>query len=130
MMVFEITDILFFIKSLKEPTDYFGYVSFSSGRTCLSTHLKLRHASATINNSSKNLYFNRLPGFGTLSPFWTLIQSIATIKTKLYQHFWRHFTANFDPDNNICSYHYPYIMSLCQLQLPSCIIIKPRCACL
>ena len=108
MMVLEIYDILFFIKSLKEPTDYFDisrYVSFCSGQTRLSSHRKLRHAPPTSNNSSRNFYFNRLPRLWNSLPLLDISQSISTIKTKLYQHFWDHFTANFDPDN-LCSYHY------------------------
>ena len=108
MMILEINDILFFIKSLKEPSEYFDisrYVSFSSGPTRLSSHLKLRHASAATNNSSRNFYFNRLPRLWNSLPLLDIDQSIPTLKFKLYQLFWSHFTAKFDPAN-ICSYHF------------------------
>ena len=96
------------VKSLKEPSDYFDisrYVSFSSGRTRLSSYLKLSHASAATTNSSRNFYFNRLPRLWNSLPLLDINQWIPTIKTKLYLHLWSHFTANFDPDV-ICSYHY------------------------
>ena len=81
MMVFEINDILFFIKSLKEPSDYFDistYVSFSSGQTRLFSHLKLRHASAATSNSSRNFYFNWLPQLWNSLPLLDINQSIPT----------------------------------------------------
>ena len=108
MMILEINDILFFVKSLKEPTDHFDisrFVTFCSGCTRLASNLKLKHGLVTTNNSTRNFYFNRLPRLWNSLPLIDISQSLSTIKMKLYKHFWNHFTANFDPDN-LCSYHY------------------------
>ena len=91
MMVLEMNDVLFFVKSLKEPTNHFDitkYVTFCSGRTRLASHLKLRHVLATTNNSSRNFYFNRLPRLWNSLPLIDISQSLSTIKKKLYWHFW------------------------------------------
>ena len=108
MMVLEINDIIFFIKSLKEPADHFDistFVSFSSSETRLASHFKLRHAPTSTNNTARNFYFNRLPRLWNSLPLLDINQSISIIKTKLYQHFWEKFSAKFDADN-LCSYHY------------------------
>ena len=108
MMILEINDVLFFVKSLKEPTDHFDisrFVTFCSGCTRLASSLKLKHSLVTTNNSTRNFYFNRLPRLWNSLPLIDISQSLSTIKIKLYKHFWNHFTANFDPDN-LCSYHY------------------------
>ena len=85
--------------------DISRYVSLCSSQTRLSSHRKLRHAPPTSNNSSRNFYFNRLPRLWKSLPLLDISLSIPTIITKLYQHFWGHFSAIFDPDN-LCSYHY------------------------
>ena len=108
MMVLEINDIIFFIKSLKEPADHFDistFVSFSSSQTRLASHFKLRHAPTSTNSTARNFYFNRLPRLWNSLPLLDINQSISIIKTKLYQHFWEKFSAKFDADN-LCSYHY------------------------
>ena len=108
MMILEINDVLFFVKSLKEPTDHFDisrFVTFCSGCTRLASNLKLKHSLVTTNNSTRNFYFNRLPRLWNSLPLIDISQSLSTIKIKLYKHFWNHFMANFDPDN-LCSYHY------------------------
>ena len=63
MMAFEINDIIFFIKCLKHPSEYFdifNYVTFCSSHTWSSTHFKLRHSLAK-KNSVRHFYFNRIP---------------------------------------------------------------------
>ena len=108
MMILEINDILFFVKSLKEPTDHFDisrFLTFCSGCTTrLASNLKLKHGLVTTNNSTRNFYFNCLPYLWNSLPPIDISQSLST-KMKLYKHLWNHFTANFDPDN-LCSYHY------------------------
>ena len=106
MMVLEINDILFFIKSLKEPCDHFDisrFVTFCSGQTRSASYVKLKHVLVATNNSTRNFYFNRLPRLWNSLPPIDMSQS--TIKWKFYKHFWNHFTTNFDPDN-VCSFHY------------------------
>ena len=62
MMLYELYDILFFIKSLKEPNTYFNihnYFTFSSNCTRSASHHKLVHKLART-NVTKNSYFYRL----------------------------------------------------------------------
>ena len=120
VMILEMNDIMFFIKSLKEPCNHFDisrYVTFSSGNTRFASSVKLRH-SLVYNNSTRNFYFNRLPRLWNSLPVIDIEQSIPVIKRKLYQHFWEHFQQNFDPDI-ICSYHYLCPCSKC-CSLPIC----------
>ena len=108
MMVLEINDILFFIKSLKEPSDHFDisrFVTFCSGQTRSASYVKLKHVLVTTNNSTRNFYFNRLPRLWNSLPRIDMSQPITSIKSKLYKLFWNHFTTNFDP-GNVCSFHY------------------------
>ena len=63
MMEFEIADIIFFVKSLKYPSDHFNicnFVQFSTISTRSSTFFKLRH-SICSNKTKSNFYFNRIP---------------------------------------------------------------------
>ena len=61
MYIFETSDILFFIKNLKYPTNNFNintYISFSVGNT-RSYGVKLRH-NASSTNKERHFYFNRI----------------------------------------------------------------------
>ena len=61
MYIFEISDILFFIKNLKNPPNNFNigtYISFSVGNT-RSCGVKLRH-NASSTNEERHFYFNRI----------------------------------------------------------------------
>ena len=63
MMLYELNDILFFVKSLKEPNTSFNihnYFTFSSNCTRSASHHKLVHKLART-NVTKNSYFYRLP---------------------------------------------------------------------
>ena len=63
MYIYELNDIMFFIKSLKRPTDSFkitNYVSFSSFTTRSSINCKLVHKRSRL-NTNRHFYFNRLP---------------------------------------------------------------------
>ena len=60
MMELEIADIMFFVKSLKYPSDHFNirnFVQFSVIPTHSSTFFKLRHSIKT----KSHFYFNRIP---------------------------------------------------------------------
>ena len=62
MMQLEIYDVVFFIRSLKGPTDAFNiydHVTFHPGSTH-STHLKLKHVLSRT-NCARHFYFNRMP---------------------------------------------------------------------
>ena len=63
MMECEIADILFFIKSLKEPFHHFNiedYIQFNVSNTRSSSYLKLRH-SMSQSNIQGHFFFNRFP---------------------------------------------------------------------
>ena len=68
MYIFELNDLLFFIKSIKNPSPHFDitkWIHLSIGVTRSSSHLKLAHKYIKY-NSSCHFYFNRLPVYGTL----------------------------------------------------------------
>ena len=107
MMIFEINDILFFIKCLKEPSKRFNvldFVTFCSSQTRSSTYFKLRH-SFSRKNSTRHFYFNCLPHLWNALPYIDIHQSVSTIKKKLKEFMWTQFVRNFD-SNNMCSYHF------------------------
>ena len=106
-MMYELNDILFFIKSLKEPSDAFNvldYVSFSCNATRSSTHTKLVHK-FTKTNAAKHFYFSRLPRLWNSLPPIDLSLSYFCIKVKLRQFFGGYFVSAFNPSNP-CSYHF------------------------
>ena len=107
MMEYEIADILFFIKSLKEPSHRFhieDYIQFDISKTRSSPYLKLRH-SIPKSNLQRHFFFNRLPRQWNSLPFLDISLSIPSIQAKLREHFRNHFIAHFD-SNNVCTYHY------------------------
>ena len=107
MMEYEIADILFFIKSLKEPSHRFNfenYIQFNISKTRSSSYLKLLH-SAPKSNLQGHFFFNRLPRLWNSLPLIDISLSIPSIRVKLREHFWNHFTTHFD-SNNVCTYHY------------------------
>ena len=62
MYIYDISDILFFIKSLKTPTDKFNilnYVSFNTGST-RSSGIKLHHKTAHTNAATNSYFFTYL----------------------------------------------------------------------
>ena len=107
MYIFEISDILFFIKNLKNPTNNFSintYISFSVGNT-RSHCVKLRYNASSTNKDS-HFYFNRISRLWNSLPIIDLNLPII-IKSKIKSYFWQHFITNFDPDNihklhNLC----------------------------
>jgi len=107
MFIFELNDLLFFMKSIKNPSSHFDitkWVHFnSSGCTRSSSHSKLVH-NHTKFNSSHHFYFNRLPRLWNALPPLDLDLSIQALKRKLINIFWSIFTWKFD-DNNYCTYH-------------------------
>ena len=107
MMLFELNDILFFVKSLKEPNTSFNihnYFTFSSNCTRSASHHKLVHKLART-NVTKNSYFYRLPRlWNALSPI-NLNLSFMSIKHNLKQFFLESFCKNCDP-NYSCTLHF------------------------
>ena len=99
--ILDIADIMFLIKSLKNPTDNFyilNYVSFSNNQT-RSSNYKLKHTFIST-NQSRNFYCNRI---WNALPVIDLSAPVLTIKLKIKIFMWNHFTAHFDPDDT-CSF--------------------------
>ena len=104
MYIYEIADILFFIKSLRNPTDKFNilnYVNFTTGST-RSSGTKLYHKTAHT-NAVLNSYFFRLPRLWNLLPTIDLSLLLAVIKLKLKKFFCTNF-LNKNFDNISCSF--------------------------
>ena len=106
MYVYELSDILFFRKSVRSPSSSFNilnYVSFVRGAT-RSSNTKLLHRA--INNCiTSNSYFYRIPKLWNTLPEIDLTLSLNQIKMKLNNFLWNHFMQNFDPSNN-CTLHF------------------------
>ena len=105
MYIYELADILFFIKSIKHPTDKFDildYVNFTTGTT-RSAGTKLYPKTART-YPIMNSYFYRLPRLWNSLPIIDLSQSLEIIKLQLKKFLWNHFLLNFD--NTPCSFHY------------------------
>ena len=110
MMEYEIADIMFLIKSLKNPSSHFNildFITFNISNTRSSSYLKLRHSVCKSNNITfqGHFYFHRIPRLRNLLPQIDTSLSIRSIGAQLRHHFWNHFIANFN-SNNLCSYHY------------------------
>lgn len=106
MMEYEISDIIFFIKSIKNPSNHFNimnYVELCTSNTRSSTYLKLRHSKVRTNVQGQ-FFFNRIPRLWNTIPPVDVNLPISTIKATLRQYFKSHFMLHFDP-NNTCSFH-------------------------
>ena len=107
MMVYELYDISFFLKSINLPTNSFNilnYIAFTSNSTRSSSFNKLVHPLAKTNRI-KHFYFNRLPRLWNALPPINLTHSHNTIMGNIRSLFWNHFVDNFD-ENNLCSFHF------------------------
>ena len=101
MYTFDLCDILFFIKSMKNPFDHFDirtFINFCHHSTRSSSCNKLEHV-FTSSNKQRNFYFNRLPRTFNSLPTIDLTKPFLTIKAQLIQILWQHFMKNFNPDN-------------------------------
>ena len=107
MMEFEISDIIFLVKSMKNRSphfDVFNFLECCHHSTRSSSSFKLRH-SLSKNNTQGNFYFNRISRLWNSLPPLDINLSLPVIKSILRDHFWNHFISHFNP-HNICSYHY------------------------
>ena len=105
MYIYEIADILFFIKSIKHPSDKFDildYVNFTTGTT-RSAGTKV-YPKTALTYPIMNSYFYRLPKLCNWLPIIDLSQSLEIIKLQPKKYLWNHFLLNFD--NTPCSFHY------------------------
>ena len=89
MMQFEIANILFFVRLMKNQNSCFSiskYITLSSHDTRLKIFFKLGHAKSS-SNSMRQLYFNRLPRLWNSLPYIDLDLSVMSIKRKLFELF-------------------------------------------
>ena len=96
------------------PTDAFNIddqVTFHTGSTCFSTHLKLKHVLSRT-NSARLFYFNRIPRLGNSLPTIDLDQSTGSIKLRVQWFLWDHFICSFKSDSQ-CMYHFMCPCSKC-----------------
>ena len=114
MYTYDQCDILFFIKSIQNPSDHFNiqtFIKFCHHSTRSSSSNKLEHV-FTSSNQQRNFYFNRLPRTFNSLPVIDLTQPFVTIKFQLTKILWQHFIRNFDPDNQH-SFHFTCPCSIC-----------------
>ena len=91
MYVFEISDIMFLIKSLKFPSNCFNinhFISFSSSGT-RSCGVKLIH-NISSTNKQRNFYFVRICRLWNALPIIDLTLPMHIIKKHLKMLFWNH----------------------------------------
>ena len=118
MYILELNDIMFFIKSLKHPSDHFNindFISFINSNTRSYSSSKLKYTpavSSKYSNSYRHFYFQHLPRlWNSLPPIGTNA-SYHSIKSSLSSYLWSHFDSNFDP-HNTCTYHFHYPCNKC-----------------
>lgn len=119
MYFYELTDLMYFINSLKNPTDSFdinSYVSFSDTSTRSTMSCKLKHATSQ-STAHRHFYFNRLPRLWNSLPPFDLNYSSRIIKSHLHEILWNHFLSNFDSQNS-CTYHYSCPCCKCSVYKP------------
>ena len=130
MMQLEIYDLVFFVKSLKYPSDSFNildFVSFCSGSSRSATNQKLMFPSARITSSTqRHFYFSRLPRLWNFLPHIDLNKSIRSIKSDIKAFFWRRFLETFD-FSRPCTFHValPYLYPLTVIGLLVLILSRP-----
>ena len=98
----EMSDIMFFLSSLRHPTPQFNimdHFSFCSSKTRSSSHSKLRHKFPS-SSSSHHSFFTRFPRLWNYLPTIDVKESLTAIKKELDQFFISHFQANFGPTNH------------------------------
>lgn len=123
MYWFELQDIMFLVKCLKNPPDNFDiydHISFvdqdgRSTRSSAAHHLKSKQCHTSY---SRHFYFNRVVRLWNSIPPIDLSLSEHTIKFKLTDFFWSHFKNYFFP-NLTCTYHFLCPCSKCHLIRPS-----------
>jgi len=112
MYSFELSDIMFFIKFIRNPTTSFNihhFVSFST--SARSQGFKLHHNPLTT-TKQWHFYFTRICRLCNALPVIDINLPIDTIRNRVKAHLWNHFTHNFDLFNPH-TLHYLYPCSQC-----------------
>jgi len=90
-------DLMFFIKSLKFPTDNFNvsqYISFTNSNARSGDHLKLVHPRST-SALHHHFYFNCIARLWNYLPVLNLTLPAHITKKKIKSYLWEHFTCHF-----------------------------------
>jgi len=106
MYLYELNDLMFLVKSLKTPTDFFNiyhYVHFASNATRSGTSLKLVH-NKPLSSIHQHFFFIRIVRFWNHLPTIDLSLHTNQINKQLKSFFWNHFINKFNPDL-LCTYH-------------------------
>lgn len=107
MMVYELADLSFFLKSFHSPTPNFNimnFVSFCSGVTRSSSLKKLR-IPFNPSNRSRHFYFSRLPRLWNSLPPLDPSSSVSSNVTLIKKFFLDKFISSFNPSLP-CTFHY------------------------
>jgi len=107
MYIYELTEIMFLIKSLNMPIGNFDirkYIFFNDNTTRSESYLKVRHP-MTSSANHHHFYFNRIVRLWNQLPVIDLSLSPHIIKQRLTKHLSNHFTVNFNSDQS-CTFHY------------------------
>ena len=116
MIIYELNDLCFFVKSIKQPSSSFNilnYVSFSCNNTRSGSFLKLVQP-LVLNNRHKHFFFIRIVRlWNSLPPIDIHTSSYTSIVASIKSLLWDHFVAVFDPANS-CTYHFCCPCPKCQ----------------
>ena len=106
MYIFELSGIMFCVRSLKSPTKNFNISEFIHFSKCgtRSTAMKMSH-SHFFKNFVRYSFFNRIPRLWNSLPPIHLKQSSESIKRHLHKFLYDHFLVNFN-SNHTCSFHF------------------------
>jgi len=105
MYMIDFSDLMFFVKSIKQPSDNFSilhHVSFGCSNTRSSS--KLSHIYSP-NNTINSSYFVKHPRLWNSLPSIDFNQSFNTTKTFIYNYLRSHFETNFN-QYDPCSFHF------------------------
>ena len=106
MYVFELDDLMLFVKYLKAPTDHFNiyqHVHFTKNSTRSGASSKLVHRKPA-SSTHQYFYFNRIVRLWNHMPTVDLSVSTNLIKTRLTAFLWNRFISTFNSDH-LCSHH-------------------------
>ena len=107
MYIYELNDIMFFVKSYKKPSPHFdirNFITFSIRLTRSASFFKLVHLRSNT-SASYQFYFARLVRLWNSLPVIDITLPDCIIKTKITNHLWQNFMNKFD-SSLPCTFHY------------------------
>ena len=106
MYWYDLQDLLFLIKCMKNPSDNISlvpeFISFTSANTRSGHHRKLQYHYRRT-SPARHFYFNRVVKLWNTLPPINIDLSYTSIKRFLTSILWKRFLLNFDP-TNACTY--------------------------